>query len=124
MVNVGATRFRGRRVALRSVEASPRCLRATMATSARHLQNGRRSLPANSDPFCQRAHLADRAFLQGFARDVPDRAILTSEVIDCRRAAELVLPASKEGMFSMRFPTMKRLPGATIRRTRWIGEMC
>src|SRR6266446_7125307 len=28
-----------------------------------------RSLPANSDPFCQCAHLADRAFLQSFARD-------------------------------------------------------
>ena len=95
-----------------------------MATSARHLQNGRRSLPANSDPFCQCAHLADRAFLQGFARDGPGRAILTPEVIDCRRAAELVLPASKEGMFSIRFPAMERLPGATIRRTRWIGDMC
>src|ERR1700730_1248274 len=28
-----------------------------------------RLLRANSDPFCQCAHLADRAFLQGFARD-------------------------------------------------------
>jgi hypothetical protein len=95
-----------------------------MATSARHLLKGGRLLRGNSDPLCQCAHLADRVFLQGFARDVPDRAILTSEVIDCRRAAELVLPASKEGMFSIRFPAMERLPGATIRRTRWIGDMC
>ena len=36
--------------------------------------------------------------------DVPDRAILTSEVIDCRRAAELVLPASKEADVFNAFP--------------------
>jgi hypothetical protein len=32
------------------------------------------------------------------------RAILTSEVIDCRRAAELVLPASKVGDVFNAFP--------------------
>jgi len=54
---------------------------------------------------------------------IQSRTILTSEVIDCHGAADLVSLASKEGMFSIRLPAIGASAERDDEENAWTGEM-